>query len=153
MSPAKSFQAPFSCLQQMHESRKVTVPHACTHCVLSPRPICACLIFAPVGWSVFATMSRSKPSCVVCNTTIQTPKDGHTITSKQLDRLKPYACCQIRVDVDRAHRKCYEKPHLHVLQQVCDIACKDATLHMHAPCDFELFHSGILVTPRIAEAL
>ena len=58
-------------------------------------------------------MPRHEQKCCICNTTIQTPSDGRTVTSMQFDRLKAYLCRKIIVGTDRVHNKCYKHPAIH----------------------------------------
>ena len=68
--------------------------------------------------SLFIFMSQSKPNCCICDTTIQTPSDGRTITSKQFNRLKPYFCRETTTGKDRGHIFCVRYPHKIVTTKV-----------------------------------
>ena len=63
-------------------------------------------------------MPRNEQKCCICDTTIQTPSDGRSITSKQYNRLKPYLCRDITVGKDRGHVSCVKYPHKHPKKQV-----------------------------------
>ena len=55
-------------------------------------------------------MSQTKPNCCICSTTIQSPSDGRTITSKQYHRLESFLCREITIGEDRGHVFCVRYP-------------------------------------------
>lgn len=77
--------------------------------------------------SIFANMPGAHDTCCICSIDIRKFSHGRTITSKQLERLKPYACREIHVGVDRGHITCVLDPHKHLKNKVGGtlLACKD----------------------------
>ncbi len=63
-------------------------------------------------------MPRTHQTCCICNKTIKTRADSHTITSASIERIQPHVSNDLEVGKDCAHHTCYNHPARYVAKQV-----------------------------------
>ncbi len=68
--------------------------------------------------SLFICMPRTHQTCCICNKTIKTRADSHTITSASIERIQPHVSNDLEVGKDCAHHTCYNHPARYVAKQV-----------------------------------